>query len=655
MFVRFFTLLIIISFFTNIFPQNYENKIVSAEKEAYTRMLALSKVQYPGDSEIDVTYYKLDLNVSYTPHYIDGAVTVNARVDTNSISNMFLDLQNALTVDSVYLNGAPASFTHTGNKVNIDLDRIYNQDEEFSVVVYYQGVPGTSGFGSFEFSSHSGHPIIWTLSEPYGASDWWPNKDTPADKPDSADIWITVDESMTPVSNGSLEEIIDNGDGTHTYKWHEGYPIAAYLISMAITNYHQYDNYFRYSDTDSMVVTHFVYPEDFSGSTQNQLDKTIGMLEIFSDRYELYPYINEKYGHAEFGWGGGMEHQTITSIGGFWEGVMAHELAHQWFGDKVTCKDWHHIWLNEGFATYSEAVYWEALQGEGSYNSFIADKMASAKNAQGTVWVQDISNVNSIFDYNRSYAKGAVILHMLRGITGDSTFFHILRAYLDDPDLAYNSATTEDFQADAESVYGQPLDYFFQEWIYGEHFPHYTATWSKTHLSGDLYRVNLNITQTMNNNPLFFTMPVQIKINTALGDTTVTVFNNSQIQNFEIEVNGQPTSLVFDPNNYIMKQVNVVVGVDDKNVVPFKYSLEQNYPNPFNPSTKIKYQTAKSGMVNLKVYNVLGSEVATLVNKELPAGNHEVEFDASNLPSGIYFYTLNTGKFNQTKKMILLR
>jgi aminopeptidase N len=614
---------------TGLFAQEYDPKIADMEKAAHSNIFSLSKINYPGESKIDVTYYKLDLILTHTPNYLIGAVDIIARVDTFSITNFFLDLQDNMNVDSVLLNGISTTFNHTDDEVTIDLDRTYDQYETFSVVIYYQGVPSASGWGSFKFGTHSGHPIISTLSQPYGASDWWPCKDTPADKVDSADIWITVDESMIPISNGMLQDIILNGDGTHTYKWKEQYPIAHYLISLAITNYQQYYTYYNYSPTDSMIIAHYNYPENFNNNRKVLLDETSAMIEVFSQRYGEYPFVDERYGHAEFTgmFGGAMEHQTCSSMGHYSRGIIAHELAHQWFGDMITCRDWHHIWLNEGFASYSEGVYYEAIGGRSSYNQFILSEMYYAKQAQGTIWVQDITSIDEIFNGFRSYAKGGIVLHMLRGVVGDSTFFDIMRAYAAHPDYAYSVATTENFQAVAESVYGQSLDYFFQEWIYGEKYPRYTAEWSKTHLSGDEYRINLNISQVVNPNPAFFTMPVQIKLNTSSGDTVITVFNNEQDQEFEIVVLGKPTSLEFDPNNFILKTVTVVSNTDDITNL-YEFSLEQNYPNPFNPSTKIKYQIANTGFVNLQVYDILGNEVVTLINKEMQTGNYEVEFDA---------------------------
>ena len=626
---------------------------IKGERDRYAKSVEFSKIQYPGDSKIDITYYGLDLTVTANPNYISGSTVIGVRVDTTSINTCFLDLQNALTINSLLLNGSPAIYTHTNNKINITLDRTYVDGEDFSVKVFYEGVPGSSGFGSFEFGTHNGTPIIWSLSEPYGAPDWFPCKDTPADKADSSDVWVTVADNFTAVSNGTLESVINNGNGTKTFYWKNHYTIDHYLISVAITNYLQYDTYFHYGQNDSMVITHYVYPESFNG-VKAYLDETDDMIAVFSDKYGLYPFITEKYGHAEMEWGGAMEHQTCSSMGFWGTGVVSHELAHQWYGDMITCKDWHHIWLNEGFATYSEAVYLEAKSGKAAYNSQIAGEMSSAKTAQGSIWVQDISSVWEIFNGARSYAKGSCVLHMLRGVVGDSTFFDIMRSYSDDPDLKYGVAVTEDFQAVAESVSGQDLDYFFYEWIYGENYPKYTVGWNKSLVSGDIYHVTLNIYQNVNTNPAYFTMPVQIKINTSLGDTTVTLFNNAQNQNFQFDVIGNPTSINFDPGNWILKTLLGVTEVEDFNL-PVTFSLKQNYPNPFNPTTTIEYSIPQNSFVTLKVFNVLGKEVATLVNGQNDAGKNKVDFDATGLNSGVYFYKIEAGSFSETKKMVLLK
>src|SRR5574338_334662 len=636
------------------FAQSGRDECIKGKIAQFNRLQKFANINYPGDSNYDVKYYKLDISVNHLAHTISGNVTCKAQIVNPNISTIYYDLTTPLTVDSVFVNGQAASFTRGSNKLNITLNTTLNTGDEFTTLVYYHGTPGSSGFGSFEFSSHNGTPAIWTLSEPYGAKDWWPVKDTPADKADSADFWITVNTSLIPASNGKLMAIVNNGDGTHTYKWKSSYPIAQYLLSMAITNYAEHTNYYRYSPTDSMPINHFLYPESLN-SNINQLDKTPGMIEIYSEHFGQYPFLNEKYGHAQFGWGGGMEHQTITSMGGFSDGLISHELAHMWYGDAITCKDWHHIWLNEGFATYGEGVIYEDWYGKSGYDNYMFNEMNNAKYAVGSIWVEDISSVNEIFNGARSYSKGAVVLHMLRGIVGDSTFYDILRSYTADPSVAYGVATTEDFQAVAENVSEMDLDYFFQEWIYGENYPKYSVVWSTQNVSGNLYDLALKITQTTNSNPTFFTMPIQIKVNFANGDTIVSVFNNAQVQNFNISVNGMPTSISFDPGNWILKNVNSVVTGLENEMNPNSFWLEQNYPNPFNPSTTIKFNLGKAGFTTLKLYNVIGKEVANIVNDQLEAGAHEVTFNANDLPTGTYFYKLTSGNYTETRKMMLLK
>ncbi|MGE5435971.1 MAG: M1 family aminopeptidase [Syntrophothermus sp.] len=606
----------------------------------------LAENLYPGDTTYNVKYYKLNVKITTNPNYLTGSVIMSGVPQVNPLNQIFMDLQQTLSVDSVVSNGIKLVNTHQNAKVNITLDRTYQPNEQFIIEIFYRGVPGSSGFGSFEFGQHSGQPAIWTLSEPYGASDWWPCKDNPSDKADSADIWITCASNLKGISNGRLIETIVNGDGFTTYKWKEVYPIANYLIAVTISNYYEYLQYFKYSPTDSMPVVHYVYPENFP-ALQTSLDKTIDMLRIFSDKYGLYPFIKEKYGHVQFGWGGGMEHQTISSMGSFSEGIVSHELSHQWFGDKVTTIDWHHIWLNEGFATYSEGVYYEGKYGRDAYNSFINQEMNTAKYARGSIYVQNINSIDEIFNSARSYSKGGIVLHMLRGIVGDSIFFQSLREYLDV--YAYSNASTEDLKNIFEGNFGSNLDYFFNEWIYGENFPVYSFNWNVNNNEGGV-KLNIILNQQTNINPSFFTMPVELKIEFTNRDTIITLFNNQQEQSFFVKLNEVPQNVILDPNNKILKGY-----INNTGELPSSYDLKQNFPNPFNPITKIRFSMPERSRVVLKVYDVLGNLVKNVLDEERDGGIYDVDFSSEGLPSGVYFYTLYLDKFEKTRKMMILK
>lgn len=630
------------------YAQENKQPYTDSGKDYYSKSFSLNRSNYPGDSSYDVSYYKLNLNVGYSPQLLSGEVTVFAKSLVNNLDSVFLDLSNVFSVDSVKLNG-DCLYNHSGNKLVVFPEKSYLLNELFTLTIYYHGIPVTTGLGSFVFDSHNGQPSIWTLSEPYGASDWWPCKDTPADKADSSDVWITCSSGLIGVSNGKLTDVINNGNGTKTYKWESRYPIANYLISLAISDYAVDETYFRYSNTDSMRVANYIYPENLV-ELKPLLDKTIPMLGLFSKLFGEYPFIKEKYGHAQFG-RGGMEHQTITSIGTFTESVVAHELAHQWFGDKVTCKNWENIWLNEGFATYAEGLYNEFTRGREAYNSFLSLNMNRSKDAIGSIYVRDISSIGQIFNGNRSYSKGAIVLHMLRGVAGDSIFFNILKNYLNNPLLAYNAATTEDFQRVAEETSGMDLSYFFDQWIYGENYPKYTVDWGLQKISSTDYRISLKTEQSVNSYPRFFTMPINIKISTERGDTIISLFNNEQVQDFSFTVTGKPTSLTLDPENLILKDVIIF----DPPLIIEDFRLEQNYPNPFNAGTEINFKIPSLNKVLLKVFNSLGEEVAVLVNEELPVGNYTINFNPADLPSAVYFYSLIAGERVETKKMILLK
>ena len=408
-------LFILFSIVTIVKPQSGADYCSELKIQSFSNNNRLSKVNYPGDSNIDVTYYKLNLKISINPSkYLYGIVTVKAKPVDQPLNSFYLDLKNNMVVTSVKQNGSDIPFSQAEtDKLNITLDRTYQPNEEFTVDITYGGFPNTGSDpisqASFTFKTHGNDdPAVSSLSEPYGSKVWWPCKDTPGDKVDSSDVWITADPFFYSVSNGKLVGIIDNADQTKTYKWHNSHPIANYLISIAMTNYAMYSSPFTYNGL-TMPVIHYCYPENLTDQRKSVLDKTLAMLKIYSDKFGIYPYMNEKYGHAEFFWSGGMEHQTVTSMGSGAlnnEYVIAHELGHQWFGDKVTCKDWHHIWLNEGFASYCECIYVENMYGEESYKNYIDNFMNNhgygAKTAIGTIYVQDITKESEIFNSART-------------------------------------------------------------------------------------------------------------------------------------------------------------------------------------------------------------------------------------------------------------
>jgi aminopeptidase N len=635
--------------FNSVFSQDKD--IIEAESRRCLKLFRITGDVYKGDTTIDVTYYKLDLEIKTNPNLLVSKVTTGIKNRFGEFNHFFLDLSDNMNVDSVILNGRNLSFIHSENKLKITLDSTYSKNSIIYPIISYKGNPSSSGFGSFEFDEHNGVPSIWTLSEPFGASDWFPCKNTPDDKADSSDVIVTCSQDFSAASNGVLRAEINNGNGTKTYSWHNGYKIAQYLISIAVSNYNRYNLYYKYVANDSMLITNYIYPEHFN-TAKLEIDKTPEMLRIFSERFGLYPFINEKYGHAEFGFLGGEEHQTITSIGAITEGVIAHELTHQWFGDKITCKDWHHIWLNEGFATYGESVYWQAKYGDSLYKADISRKMDNAKNAHGSIYVQNINSIGEIFNGNRSYAKGGVVLHMLRGITGDSIFFRGLRRYLNDPAVSYGNAVTEDFQRNMEAEYGSSLNYFFYEWIYGENFPKYNVNFTSESAGNGFYNAKVIVTQNINTNPVFFTMPVKLKFILETGDTSIYIFNNSFEQNFNFRIKGNPRFLKFDPDNYILKEVR---GLIDESAIVVSYYLNQNYPNPFNPGTRISYGLLKTSQVSITVYDEAGKEITTLINSRQQPGNYTINFNPTDLPSGIYFYKIKAGDFTESRKMVHIK
>jgi len=491
----------------------------------------------------DVHYYDLDLTPDPATQVLTGTVRMKASVVSGPLSTADLDFYANLTVDAVTSGGVAATFSRSSDLLTVNLDRVYGNGEMMDVVVSYHGAP--SAAGSFGFNVANGRNLVWSLSEPFGARSWWPCKDAPEDKADSVDIRVTVPTGMITASNGTRIEATDNGTIAVT-RWRERYPIATYLVSLASYPYTVTTDHYRYSPTDSMPIQFFNFPETVAGAATVQA-RVKDMIATYAGIFGEYPFVAEKYGHAQFLFGGGMEHQTCTSLGGnaYIEYIVAHELAHQWWGDLVTCRDFHHIWVNEGFATYCEALWAEAVSGTAAYH---ADLSFNKYFGSGTIYVPDLTDENRIFDSNLSYNKGSWVLHMLRRVLGDPVFFAALRQFY--AQYGYSTATTEDFRDVCEAVSGRDLDAFFQQWIYGEYYPHYRSSWTSAPAEGG-HDVTLSLEQIQ---PWqLFNMPLDVKITTEAGEQAFVIQDSLAAQTFTLHVDAAPTAVAVDPDDWVLK------------------------------------------------------------------------------------------------------
>ena len=471
-------------------------------------------------TNLDVTYYHLDLTPDLAASTVAGTVRVEGDVVGSALSVLSLDLAASMTVSAVALADAtPLSFTHPGAVLNVTLPAPLAPGAHVAVDITYSGTPVVTGYGNFVFGTRATARFGWSLSEPYGAREWWPCKDHPSDKADSVRVTVTVPDGYRVGSQGVLESET-SAAGMTTYEWVSRYPISNYLISVSIGDYVRYqDTYTRPAALEarygplSLPLEHLVYNDSDSGLPPGW-KKVTDQLEVFEDWFGPYPFPSEKYGHAEFTFGGGMEHQTMSSMGGSAPGLVSHELAHQWYGDSISPKQWPHLWLNEGFATYAESIYWEAREDSfpGSAQAVMAARYDFALGAKGTLVLSDTSSVSGMFDPRRVYAKGAVVLHMLRYVVGETAFRQILPAWAADPAVRYRVAETADFQRVAETVSGMDLDTFFRQWVTdGTGYPTYAfnAYWQP---EGSQYRVWVTVSQTQKlpgSNVGLFEMPLR--------------------------------------------------------------------------------------------------------------------------------------------------
>jgi len=614
-------------------------QLVESEKQASASRVNPAK--FTSINDYDVKFHRCEWQVDPAVNYIRGKITTYFKPLTANFDSIKFNLTDLLTVDSIKYHGSLLLFSHSGNIVRAGLPALIPVNMLDSVSVYYQGQPSGGSSGSFVQSTHSATnntPVIWTFSEPYGASDWWPCKNSLTDKADSIDVIVTSPSAYRTASNGLLASEIISGANRTCY-WKHRYPIATYLVCFATTNYVKYVNYVPFQSTNLMEQS-FVYPED-SASIASQTPADIPIMQLYDTLFGIYPFIKEKYGHVETG--KTMEHQTMSFFGtnSFGFETLAHELAHQWFGNYITCASWRDIWLNEGFATYLSGLAYERMLGGVWWMPFKSSRITEiTSKPNGSVWCDDTTSADRIFDSRLSYAKGAMLLHQLRWVIGDSAFFAGIRNYLNDPALAFGFARTSDIKHHFEVSCGQDLTWYFNDWFTGQGFPSYHISWSQ---SGSAVTLTVHQTQSDPSVP-FFELPLPVQLKGPAQDTIVRIDNTSQNQTFSLNIPFTVNSVKLDPDLWIIQAAGSSAHVDEND--PFKYISV--FPNPVRGKLQIMLSKDFEDLA-IKLLDLTGRVVKTTAVK----GERNSMIDCEGISPGLYFLQFNSGTYTVARKIVV--
>jgi len=587
-----------------------------------------------GDTEargFDVIHQDLNIEVDPAVKAIAGHVTTSFKVTKDNLTELVIDLVDQLTVDSIIYQGNNVAFTHQDGIITIPFPTTLQLGTLEKIQITYHGIPPSGGgFGSFIKSTHNDTvPVMWTLSEPYGAYEWWPCKQDLIDKIDSIDFTITVPEGNKVGSNGLLvEESTQNGQST--YHWKHKYPIPTYLVAFATTNYVEYTDTIV-SDSGIINMLNYVYPEDIV-TAKVGTKNLVQVMELFNDLFGVYPFWKEKYGHAQFGWGGGMEHTTMTFTVNYNHGLLSHELGHQWFGDDVTCGSWEDIWLNEGFATYTEGLTYEHGLGGNTFDNWLAGKINTVVSQPGgSVKVDDTTSVGRIFSWRLSYSKGAMLLHMLRWTVGDDNFYQAIRNYLNDPAISYGFSRTSQLKAHLESTSGMDLTEFFDSWYSGEGYPIYDVEWSQ----GADNVVHITIDQEQSVTANYFKMKIHLQ---AIGngiDEEIIVQNDFNGQTYDIQLNGPITELQFDPKKWIVSKHAVTQIPVSTTSISISQQL-QLAPNPVNDILSLS--TNDLEVESIEIFDLTGK---LILRSSISFAGHQ-NVDVIGLKAGKYVLVAHT-------------
>jgi aminopeptidase N len=627
------------------------------EADSYNRLCsylrniqnALEHVNRNTSENIDVTYYGIHLKADNLSAKFEGYTEINLTTKA-STQKMILDLSDLITVDSVKFDGNNLSFTHENETLEIDLGIEIEASRNIRLLIYYGGKGRADGWsGIFNETSESwGNRITYTLSEPFEARSWFPCKQVLTDKADSAGVFITTTKNLKVGGNGLLT-VVDVDEDHHRFEWRTKYPIAYYLIAFSIGEYVEYNTEVSFKDGDKMPIQNLVYDHpDCLPYYQDQLDAMAQQVELFSELFGKYPYHEEKYGHMMAPFGGGMEHQTMSTMGLFTFELNAHELAHQWFGNQVTCGTWQDIWINEGFARYSEFIAIEYLKSPSEAKSKMKawhENIFSRSNNE-SVFIPEASStdVSRIFDLSITYNKGAAILHMIRYIIDDDVlFFDVLKGFLQQ--YQNSTATGDDFRDYLNQNTDIDFTEFFNDWYYGDGAPKYRARWNQ---------IEDSVYIEFNQEPLsdlvdYFELPVEIRLFGEI-EKTIRVAPAKHDTLISLHFDHELDYIAIDPDNWILnKEIKPkrdrTIGTKVLNLGASIFDIAV-YPNPVGNTINLKGDIGKK---NFALFDLQGRIME--INPE--CNRKQCLIEVVDLSSGIYILKVDDGLRSEQIKVVV--
>ncbi len=479
----------------------------------------------------DVKHYDLVLAVDVANRSIKGVLTVKAQI-VKPVKVLALDLDTPFTVETVNLMNSrkqfAMKFVRTEKQVLIHFPTVQNVGNTVEVRVAYSGkprvAPNPPWVGGFVWEkTKDGQPWIATAVQMDGADVWFPVKDHPSDKADTFAMHFTVPANLIAASNGKLQSVTDNKDGTKTYNWFVSQPIANYCIALNLAPYKVMKDSVKSITGETIPIEFYVLPEHHAKG-QSLIDELKKYNAFFEEYLGPYPFRADKIGIAETPHLG-MEHQSITAYGnnfqydkyGF-DWLLFHEFGHEWWANHVTAPDWNDMWIHEGFQSFMDTFYVEKTRSKEAYFTAMAGRYRGLKNLKAVAPREPRTTMEMYFippDYLQSdgdmYGKGALILHTLRYYIGDDAFFRSLRKMsYPDPQMEkvsngkqFHFSTTDDFLAICEKESGKELDWFFEIYLRQPKLP-------KLIVEKNANQLTLRW-ETPNNMP--FPMPIEVESN----------------------------------------------------------------------------------------------------------------------------------------------